>query len=206
MTHHADDLDRELGALQRQVEGLVSPDTARAIRERTQSIRSNPESFMAADLAAVSRIAAEVEGDPIGFQLAGRRAFLASPPNPSDLRRIMEETRRLDQLLPGPGSAQSMDQVTPGLRCNFCHEVLTAELKSAIAPLLMSRPPRTTLACLECTELAYVTPVAEERLPALQRRGKRRRLRALLSKLLLVGAAVSALVLVWLATVGLTKA
>lgn len=162
-----------------QVTASVSPETASKVSEAFKKFEQDP---LAATVAVADELrvrADELEAEGQSERLSGLDVFLSTPPNPSDLRRTMEEERRLDAILSGPLSSASIQQLTPGLACNFCGEVLSPELKAAIVPLILERPSRTTLACLECTEVAYQIPRREERLPALLRRRRARRLRQL---------------------------
>jgi hypothetical protein len=146
-------------------------------------------------LNKVTRLRAdEIAANAEEEQRKGLRAFLASPPNPADLKRKIAEVER-DKFI--GLSVEQIDEETPDLCCNWCQATLPATLKWAIAPFVMADPPQSTLACISCTETAYVLPNAEARLEALQARGRKRQERS--RYISIIGKALIVVVVVWVA-------
>ncbi|MCI0670972.1 MAG: hypothetical protein L0Y64_10960, partial [Myxococcaceae bacterium] len=147
----------------------LNPETVEAIDSMMPAIDRAPVEAARQFYLASNARADAIEADPKAAQLAALHAFLANPPNPSVLRRKVEENKRLQGFW--RQDIEDNHRQTPRLTCNFCNAELSADLKWALAPLVLAVPPLSTLACLECTEVAYLAPRAEDRLKALKRRG-----------------------------------
>lgn len=163
--------------LPRELLEALDPETAKAVAEVFPEVQRDPVSMLQQTAPAISMAADFAEANAEAMQSAGVQAFLSSPPNPSDLHRKVAEGKRLKGIW-----RSDIDQIhesSPNFACNFCGTPLGPELKWALVPLLVAIPPRSTLACLKCTEIAFLARDRDERIQALRKRHRLRKWREL---------------------------
>ena len=92
--------DRE-SQLRKEVSDASNAETPGAVKDVLSEIMADPIGSARRLYEATESAANAVLSDPAKAQAAGLEAFLANPPNPSDLKRKVGDYKRLRGILPG---------------------------------------------------------------------------------------------------------